>query len=352
MDSRKRENQFKEYEAGLNDLKKLFDERWNQSNSSCGNDYDVRLEDFERMRTLGIGAFGRVMLVKLHQDNTFYAMKILDKVKIVKLKQVENTHREKKILQCIRFPFVLYLDFCFKDNSYIYLVLPFINGGEMFIHLRHMGKFEENLARFYAAQVTMGLEYLHKCELIYRDLKPENILIDHTGYLRITDFGFTKHLSETWTLCGTPEYIAPEIILYKGYNKSVDWWSFGVLLYEMNAGYSPFYSQNPMKIYEKITAAKYKFPKTFSEDLKDLVKNLLQLDLTRRFGNLKGGALDIKKHKWLAKTDFMKIYQRGVTPPFVPNVTGPGDDKNFDRYDEDPLEVKNHNMCAEDFANF
>ncbi|EFN60622.1 cAMP-dependent protein kinase catalytic subunit, partial [Camponotus floridanus] len=122
-----------------------------------------------------------------------------------------------------------------------YMVLPFAQGGEMFTHLRRMGKFDESLAKFYAAQVALALEYLHHCSLIYRDLKPENILIENSGYLRVTDFGFCKMVDgRTWTLCGTPEYLAPEVILSKGYGKSVDWWSFGVLVYEMNAGYPPF----------------------------------------------------------------------------------------------------------------
>ncbi|XP_008210300.1 cAMP-dependent protein kinase catalytic subunit beta [Nasonia vitripennis] len=353
IDARRREQTFKEYETILEGLKQSFDERWKLNVAANSEENGTKFEDFERFRTLGTGAFGRVILVKHKADGGYHAMKILDKSKIVKMKQVEPTHNEKHILWSIRFPFVVYLEYCFKDNSYIYMVLPFINGGEMFSHLRKIGKFDEALARFYAAQVALALEYLHKCSLVYRDLKPENILIDHAGYIRVTDFGFSKMIeNRTWTLCGTPEYLAPEIILSKGYGKCVDWWSFGVLVYEMNAGYSPFYSHNPMKTYEKISAGKYRCPAFFNEDLKDIIKNLLQVDLTRRYGNLKGGSMDIKKHKWFQKIDWLKIYNRAVVPSFIPPVRSPGDDSNFEKYEEEELVVGEEELFAKEFANF
>lgn len=245
------------------------------------------------------------------------------------------------------------MEFFFKDNSYIYMVLPFINGGEMFTHLRRMGKFDEGLARFYAAQVALALEYLHHCSLVYRDLKPENILIQNTGYIRVTDFGFCKMIDgRTWTLCGTPEYLAPEVILSKGYGKAVDWWSFGVLIYEMNAGYPPFYSRDPMRIYEKIVAGKYKFAHHFGEELRDIIKNILQVDLTRRYGNLKGGTMDIKGHRWFQSTDWNQIYHQKIQPTFIPNCSTPDDASNFDFYDEEPLRIDNVDRFAKEFANF
>ncbi|KAJ9592752.1 hypothetical protein L9F63_015590 [Diploptera punctata] len=220
------------------------------------------LEDYDIMKTLGSGSFGHVVLARLKSKGSYHAIKILKKEKIIKLKQVQHALNEKQILQTIRFAFIVYLEQCLKDNSNIYFVMPFIIGGEMFRHLRIMGKFDENLSKFYAAQVILALEYLHYLDLVYRDLKPENILIDQKGNLKIADLGFCKYVPErTWTLCGTPDYIAPEIILCKGYGKSVDWWSFGVLLFEMVAGYTPFYSpNNQMGIYEKIVAAKYRIP--------------------------------------------------------------------------------------------
>jgi len=146
-------------------------------------------------------------------------------------------------------------------------------------------RFDESHAKFYAAQVCLALEYLHYLNLIYRDLKPENMLIDYKGYIKITDFGFGKIVEgRTWTLCGTPEYLAPEVIQTKGYNKSVDWWSFGVLVYEMVAGVSPFYvtTDDPMILFGKICEGKYKTPSHFSGDLKNFISNLLQLDVTKR----------------------------------------------------------------------
>jgi protein kinase A len=337
-----------QYELYLKKLHQDFIDSWNQK-----IDNNAKLNDFELHKILGTGAFGVVYLAKHVATSKYYAMKMLEKEKVVKLKQIEHSYFEKKILCGLNFPFVVYMKYFFKDNVYLYYVLPFIAGGEMFLHLRKLGKFEETSSKFYGAQVILALEYLHACELVYRDLKPENILIDRTGYIKITDFGFCKLIKgRTWTLCGTPEYLAPEIILSKGYGLSVDWWSLGVLLFEMSAGHPPFYASDPMRIYEKIVSGKYRCPNHFSPELKDLVSHVLQVDVTRRYGNLKDGILDFKNHKWFKDIDWDSLLNTRMHPPFIPKIRSPGDTSNFDVFEGEKIKESPFNLFDEEFADF
>ncbi|KAJ3257851.1 camp-dependent protein kinase catalytic subunit [Chytriomyces hyalinus] len=193
------------------------------------------------------------------------------------------------------------------------------------------------MARFYAAEVTVAFEYLHARHIAYRDLKPENLLIDAKGHIKITDFGFAKQIKEdqTWTLCGTPEYLAPEIIKAKGYGKSVDWWALGILIFEMIAGFPPFSDDDNIKLFEKIIACKLRFPEGFEKKAKDLCKCLITPDLSKRYGNLKRGAEDVKAHAWFDTIDWDQLIQLGIPAPYIPTVSGESDTSNFETYDED-----------------
>lgn len=198
------------------------------------------LTDFDLRRTLGTGSFGRVHLVQSKHNQRFYAVKVLKKAQVVKMKQVEHTNDERRMLQEVKHPFLITLWGTFQDSKNIYMVMDFVEGGELFSLLRKsqvddplcvhdqlltsQQRFPNPVAKFYAAEVTLALEYLHSKDIIYRDLKPENLLLDRHGHLKITDFGFAKKVPDiTWTLCGTPDYLAPEVVSSKGYNKSVDW---------------------------------------------------------------------------------------------------------------------------------
>lgn len=316
--------------------------------------YNVKFDDFEMKQVLGSGSFGRVVLAKHKASNRVYAIKLLIKKHVVKSKQIQHTLNEKVVLESLNFPFVVHLECFFQDNSHLYFTLPLISGGELFTHLRKFGRFEETLARFYGAQVLLGIEYLHYLDLVYRDLKPENLLIDSQGYVKITDFGFCKQVrGRTWTLCGTPEYLAPEVILSRGYGKSVDWWSFGVLLYEMCAGIPPFYAKDHLKLYEKIVQGKFKISSHFSPELAELVSHILQVDLSKRYGNLKGGINEIKEHSWFKNVNWLDLLNYREVPQFVPHVKNATDISNFD-YEPHELKISpsETNQFIKEFAQF
>ncbi|CAG8604652.1 8198_t:CDS:2 [Funneliformis caledonium] len=313
------------------------------------------LSDFTICRTLGTGSFGRVHLAQSKYNNKFYAMKVLKKSEVVRLKQVEHTNNEKHILEQVQHPFLVNLWGTFQDSTNLYMVMDYVVGGELFSILRKSQRFPDHVAKFYAAEVVLAFEYLHSKDIIYRDLKPENLLLDRNGHIKITDFGFAKYVPDiTWTLCGTPDYLAPEIIQSKGYGKAVDWYSLGVLIFEMLAGYPPFYDEDHMRLYEKILSGRIKYPSSFDPIAKDLLKRLLTSDLSKRYGNLKAGSKDIKSHQWFKGIDWDKLIQRDVTAPYIPNFSGDGDTSNFDVYPEErePYGKPSNDLYRDKFPSF
>ena len=288
--------------------------------------------------TLGTGTFGRVRLVTYHHKKPMYfALKMLKKSEIIRTKQVNHIKAEKNILSSIHHPFIVNMYASFKDEGYLYMLMEYVIGGELFTQLRKAGRFNNDTARFYGSEILLALEYLHSLNIVYRDMKPENLLIDRDGHIKITDFGFAKIVEDrTWTLCGTPEYLAPEIIQSRGHGKAVDWWALGILLYEMLAGYPPFYDENAFGIYQKILEGRIEFPQHFDLAAKDLLKKLLIADRTKRYGCLKDGALDVKKHKWFSRSikNWNHVFRRKLKPPYVPGFKSPYDTSCFDKYPE------------------
>jgi serine/threonine protein kinase len=295
-------------------------------------------ELFSLGSTLGTGTFGRVRLVTYkHTDGKkhVFALKMLKKSEVIRLKQVEHIKSEKQILSRISHPYVVSLYSAFQDSLYLYMLMEYVIGGELFSQLRKVGRFSNSTARFYAQEIVLAFEYMHTMDIVYRDLKPENLLIDSRGHIKITDFGFAKVVTDrTWTLCGTPEYLAPEIIQSKGHGKGVDWWALGVLIYEMTAGYPPYSDENPYDIYKKILQGDFQCPSHFSSECVDIVRKLLTADRTKRYGCLKDGAKDIKDHPWFAEVDWALALAGRIKPPFVPAVGGPEDTGHFDQYPE------------------
>ncbi|KAF9973831.1 camp-dependent protein kinase catalytic subunit [Actinomortierella ambigua] len=297
-----------------------------------------QLTDFTIHRTIGTGSCGRVHLVQSVFNSRFYALKVLKKRQIIASNQVEHVNEEKRILERIRHPFLVKTWGTFQDQPNLYIVMDYVVGGELFSVLRRMVRFSNSVAKFYACQVLLALEYLHGNDIIYRDLKPENILIDAQGNVKITDFGFAKQLADNetaWTFCGTPDYLAPEVIKSRGYGKAADWWSFGVFVFEMLAGYPPFYDDDLFRMCQKIVDGEMKYPKYFDPNAKDLLKRLLVADLTKRFGNLRGGCHDIRNHAWFDGVDWGIVLRREIAAPFVPDVKWDGDASCFGFYPEE-----------------
>ncbi|KAK6195517.1 hypothetical protein SNE40_000930 [Patella caerulea] len=316
------------------------------------NKTDKNLDDLKILSTVGTGTFGRVVQIRHKETKEYMALKVMSITDVVRLKQIEHIRNEKEILESVSYPFIVNMQKAWHTDTFLYMLMEYVPGGELFTYLRHKGKFTVSGSMFYSCEIVCALDYLHSHSIVYRDLKPENLLLDPDGHLKITDFGFAKKVSDrTWTLCGTPEYLAPEIIQSKGHNKAVDWWSLGVLIFEMMVGYPPFFDDNPFGIYQKILAGKIAWPRQIDPVAKDLIKKLLCSDRTRRLGNMRSGADDIKKHRWYKGIDWDDVPERKLKPPIIPELTHFGDTTNFDAYAENDW-LDTAPASAEDMENF
>ncbi|KAI9536034.1 cGMP-dependent protein kinase 2 [Dissostichus eleginoides] len=260
-------------------------------------------QDLEVIATLGMGGFGRVELVKLKDEDTTFALKCIKKKHIVDTRQQEHIYSEKNILQQTNSAFIIRLFRTYRDDKFVYMLLEACLGGELWTVLRDMSYFEEPTARFCTGCVLEAFDYLHTLGIIYRDLKPENLLLDAEGYVKMADFGFAKKIGlgkKTWTFCGTPEYVAPEVIMNKGHDFGADCWSLGILIFELLTGNPPFAGTDPIKIYTMVLHGieKVDFPKRIGKRPDDLIRRLCKLNPVERLGNKKNGIIDIKKHKW------------------------------------------------------
>jgi serum/glucocorticoid-regulated kinase 2 len=288
------------------------------------------VDDFVLLKTVGKGSFGKVVQVRKKDDGKIYAMKVLKKQMIVERKQVEHTISERRILANLEHPFIVSLRFAFQTEHKLYMVFDFFNGGELYHYLSTTGRFTEERARFYAAEIACGLGYLHERGIVYRDLKPENLILDSDGHIRITDFGLSKEDVEgesITSICGTPEYLAPEILLKKPYGKGVDWWSLGTLLFEMIAGLPPFYDRNRKVMYRRILEDELKAPPFMSSDAFDLCKQMLHRNPQKRLGY--NGFEEVSKHPFFKGIDWDQLRAREISPPWTPSVTGPEDIRNI-----------------------
>jgi len=304
-------------------------------------DGPAKVEDFEFISILGMGTFGKVRLVRHKNLKKSFAMKCLRKSVIIAMRQEQNILNEKDILAESKHPFVLALLGTFKDDLHIYMCLELVLGGELFSYLSNAGLVPADHAKFYAACVVSVFEYLHGKKIVYRDLKPENLLIDEGGYIKVVDFGFAKKITDrTYTLCGTPEYLSPEIIIGKGHNAAVDYWALGILIFEMLCGYTPFAveSTDQMYVCRNIVSSEVEWPIEVSYNCEDLVTRLLNKDMARRLGCLKGGCKDIKKHAWFSGLDWKSLKERKFEAPWIPEIVDEYDCSNFDEYDDDDMD--------------
>eukprot|EP00128_Syssomonas_multiformis_P018769 Colp12_sorted_trinity150504_noHs@36098 len=295
----------------------------------------LSMDDFELLKVLGKGTFGKVVQARKKDNGEMVAIKILRKDVIMAKEEVAHTLTENRVLQQIKHPFLTELKHSFQTEDRLCFVLEFVNGGELFFHLSRERIFPEDRARFYGAEILLALKYLHEKGIVYRDLKLENLLLDKEGHIKITDFGLCKENvsddAKTKTFCGTPEYLAPEVLEDSDYGRAVDWWGLGVVLYEMMCGHLPFYNRNHEILFELILKEEIKYPKHLSKEAVSLLSQMLIKDPTKRLGGGKRDALDIMEHVFFADVNWDDMLKRKLPPPFKPQIKDDTDVSNFDK---------------------
>ncbi|GMI07767.1 hypothetical protein TrVE_jg6387 [Triparma verrucosa] len=299
---------------------------------------DMKREDIELLSVLGAGAFGKVLLCKHKETKSTYAIKCQSKQDIVDSKLTKHVLTELDIMVLFDHPNIAMLHTCIQDSRYLYFVIELLQGGELFTHSRKYYKMEESWSKFYSGCVVLAYTQIHAHKVAYRDLKPENLVLDSQGYAKLVDFGLAKVVTsgKTWTICGTPDYLAPEIVTTEGHDCAVDFWALGVLIYELCAGTAPFTAQDPMDIYEKILAGAFTSPSHFSKGLKDILRKLLQIHQIKRLGNTKGGIHSIMTHKWYSGFDWEGLFHRKLKEkafPIIPTVKDAEDANMFEPWD-------------------
>lgn len=336
----------------------------NEINNAAPKEVDVEkkdsisLDDFQLIRVLGRGTYGKVQLVRCKRDQKLYAMKTISKRLLEETEQIDQILTEKNVLLKAYHPFLVSAHYTFQTPQKLFMVLDYVPGGELFGRLKEEGRFSENRTILYAAEILLGLGHLHKLGFVYRDLKPENILVDANGHLKITDFGLVKTNmnvnSTTRTICGTPEYIAPEMLQQHPYTKSVDWWSYGVLVFEMLTGLPPFYDDNTNKMYRLIISGSINYPSYVSSNAKDFISKLLDRNPSTRLGASEEDVEEIKRHPFFSSLNWNDVFEKKYKPEWVPDMKSETDTHLFDEQftqedaavsfeDESLLDQKNQN---------
>ncbi|CAJ0961967.1 unnamed protein product, partial [Mesorhabditis belari] len=304
----------------------------------------ITMDDFEFLKVLGKGTFGKVILCREKRTSRLYAIKVLKKEVIIAREEVAHTLAENRVLQRCRHPFLTQLTYSFQTPFHLCFVMEFANGGELFTHLQKCRVFPEERTRFYGAEIVLALGYLHHLCIVYRDMKLENLLLDKDGHIKIADFGLCKEDisfgDKTSTFCGTPEYLAPEVLEDNDYGRQVDWWGVGVVMYEMMCGRLPFYAQEHEQMFELIIRGELRFPSRLSNEAKSLLSGLLVKDPLQRLGGGPDDAIEITHHPFFASIDWQRLYNKEIDPPFKPLVTSDTDTSYFDTtFTSEPVQL-------------